>query len=116
MTIDDVPADTVVELTAELDRLFKAVGCKPACHACKTKLAIGDRFQLLSYQGIDEMVCATCDRDALKKRDDDKEVAKAAAEVKRAENLKAHIAWKHSQGLGGYSRPSATAAEPPGGA
>jgi len=68
MTLDDIPADKILELTVELDRLFKAAGCEPACHVCLRKIDLGEQFQLLSFEGTDEMLCVSCDRDKLARK------------------------------------------------
>lgn len=106
MNINDIPADVVQVLTIELDRLFKAVGCKPGCHACKKEISVSDEFQLLSFNGTDEMVCALCGRPELEDRDQRQAAEKIEAETKRAREKEEHIQWKHSRGLSGYSRPS----------
>lgn len=65
MTIDDVPADTITTLTEELDRLFKFAHCNPTCHACRKSIGVGEEFQLLSFEGKDEMLCSGCTKDDL---------------------------------------------------
>ncbi len=61
ITINDVKPDTIMELTTNLDRLFKVEGCNPACHACKTYLVVGDEFRLASTpDGRDVMLCSDC--------------------------------------------------------
>ena len=89
MTLDDVPADTIMELTPELDRLFRFAQCVPTCHACQKPIRLGKRFQLLSYLGSDEMLCELCGRPEL--------------EAQHQEKLKTHI-WKPvtEDGFGGY--------------
>ncbi len=73
MTLDDIPADIMLSLTNELDRLFKAAHCNPACHACYQRIKVGEDFQLLSFDGRDQMVCHNCDRDKLEKIKQEKE-------------------------------------------
>ena len=70
MTLDDVPADTLMALTDELDRLFKFAGCNPACHVCGRKISVKGRFRLVSYRGEDRMTCArsTCTRAGLERK------------------------------------------------
>ena len=65
--IDDVPTDTVMELTADLTRAFKFAGCAPTCHACQRSIEVGSKFQLISYEGTDEMLCGRCDRKGLRR-------------------------------------------------
>ncbi len=68
-SLDAIKADTDVEMTPTLRRLFLAEGCDPACHACKKPLKDGQTFQLLSYKGTDEMVHPKCGVEGLKRRD-----------------------------------------------
>lgn len=111
MTLDDVPADKIMTLTDELNRLFKAAGCKPQCHACGVEIEIGAEFQLLSFYGTDEMLCHKCKREELEERRREEERQEADKEHRRQE----HTAWvtaEHARGNkgprygGGYSRPS----------
>ena len=83
MTLDDVPADVIMILTVELDRLFKFAQCVPTCHVCKNKIEVGDDFQLISISPrdramprayldpdgppMDEMACGSCTREDLNK-------------------------------------------------
>ena len=105
MGIDDILADKVYVLDADLDRLFKAAGCNPGCHACKTKISIGDEFELLSYKGTDEMVCAQCGRPELEDRDRRKIETSARRDREAAQHRREKIAAGHS----GYSRPTTEA-------
>ncbi len=102
MTLDELLADKVYVLTEDLDRVFKALGCKPGCHACKVKISIGDEFELLSFKGTDEMVCSQCGRPELERRD--KRVIESAA--RREREAVAHRREKIEAGQSGYSRPS----------
>ena len=116
MTLDDVPADTTLILTHELDRLFKAAGCNPACHACGNAILSYENFMLLSYEGTDEMLCHRCDREALKrKKQEDKErlelKEREEREWKKAVKLSPYNATRNSGHPStwtkpGYSRPS----------
>ena len=104
MTLDDVPADTLMTLTAELDRLFKFARCNPSCHACKKSIGVGSEFQLLSFNGKDEMLCTNCDKEKLIE-------AKAEAARLHEEYLKSPEYAHRNQslkpnGYWGYSRPS----------
>ena len=113
MTLDDIPADVEMALTAELDRLFKVAGCRPTCHVCFHKLAIGDAFSLVALNGTDQMACARaqCGRKGLeKKAEREVKEKKDRADVDKA----ARVAWdkkypntrnRPAYG-GGYSRPS----------
>ena len=105
MELDAIPADVIMELTPELDRAFKVARCKPACHACKAKIEVRESFQLLSLEGKDEMLCATCDREKLIE-------AKAEAARLHQEYLKspeyAHRNQSLKHGRWGYSRLSTT--------
>ena len=104
MTLDDIPADTTLTLTDELDRLFKAVGCNPTCHACGHTIELGQAFMLLSLDGMDEMLCHECDREAL--------ILKKERDVEKREILMEGRTGTPSNGTGwskrggGYSRPS----------
>ena len=91
MTLDDVPADMMLSLTGELDRLFRAARCRPTCHSCWKPIGVGTDFQLLSFRGFDKMVCGkkTCNRESLEKLYQEELASKARAEMKS-----------------GYSRPS----------
>ena len=60
MTLDDVPADTQMVLTAELRRLFLVAKCKPTCHSCGRTLAVGDDFSLSTIDGRDVMHGSCC--------------------------------------------------------
>lgn len=103
MTLDNIPADTLMTLTAELDRLFKFAHCKPSCHACRKPIEVGSAFQLLSFKGKDEMLCTNCDKEKLIE-------AKAEAARLHEEYLKspeyAHRNQSLKNGRWGYSRPS----------
>lgn len=89
MTLDDVPAGVLQVMTPELARLFRAAGCQPMCHACAENIEVGDTFQLLSFDGRDQMLCALCDREDLE-----------ALELRREEQL------QERRRSGGYSRQS----------
>ena len=109
MTLDDVPADTLMTLTAELYRLFRFAHCNPACHACKKSIGVGSEFQLLSFKGKDEMLCKECTKDDL-------EVVHQASLGKKEKLLNGpHGRRTGHNGNGtnwmnsGYSRPSGQA-------
>ena len=99
MTLDDVPADVLIILTDELDRLFKFAYCNPTCHTCNTKISIGDSFQLISYRGRDHMACVNCDREKMEKarRKDMKDLGYKWSDTKEEYYLPVHK---------GYSRQS----------
>ncbi len=60
-TLDDVKPDTIMVMTSDLDRLFKLEGCNPACHACHSAIALGEKFRLASTpDGRDVMLCDQC--------------------------------------------------------
>lgn len=81
--LDDIPADTTIEMTLDLIRAFKSGGCHPACHNCGEELVAGKRFKLayvkdpMFYAGwtldhamkesesTDEMLCDECTADDL---------------------------------------------------
>lgn len=103
MTLDDVPADTILTLTKDLDRLFRFANCDPTCHACDKTIKIGTDFQLISVSPkdrphkryyvdpdgpyTDEMACGKCTRADL---------------TRAAQTLEAMIPILHS----GYTRIS----------
>src|SRR5688500_7771339 len=45
-TIEEIPADQLIEMTPLLHRLFNAGGCDPACHGCWNKIPVGEKFKL----------------------------------------------------------------------
>lgn len=93
MKIEEIPADEVVKMTANLSRLFKAGGCAPMCHACAEKIKVGDNFKLstivsairrgsMNYtdlSGREVMLCEKCTTDDLNKP----EIEKIRIEQKR---------------------------------
>lgn len=95
MELDAIPADKNIQLTPTLRRLFLMAGCDPACHACEKELKNGELFQLLSYNGNDEMVHPRCGKTGLKRRD-------KRVEKQRILRVKANRA----SGGTGYSRVS----------
>lgn len=46
MKVEEVPADTLVEMTPELYQEFCIGGCVPQCHLTKKWIRIGDKFKL----------------------------------------------------------------------
>lgn len=44
--VEDVPADTLVEMTPELYQEFAIGGCAPACHLTRAWIRTGDKFKL----------------------------------------------------------------------
>ncbi len=67
MTLDDVKPDTVMVLTADLERLFELADCRPMCHACRRDIDIDMKFRLATCRGRhheeewrDVMLCDTC--------------------------------------------------------
>ncbi len=100
MNVEDIPADTTLTLTSELDRLFKAAGCIPGCHACEGDIYLEEKFMLLSFNGTDQMLCQDCDRGDLER----------ALELKeqRREELMRQFPPRRGANYGGsgYSRPS----------
>lgn len=100
MTLDDIPADVLMTLTGELERLFLFARCSPTCHVCGCKISVGDSFQLLSYHGRDEMVCSNCGRDDLEHQHQEK----LASGYKWIEHRSGH-GWYHKV-VSGYSRVS----------
>jgi hypothetical protein len=95
-SLDEIKADKTYKLTQLQRRLFLVAGCDPACHACKTKIDVGDAFKLVSHKGTDEMCCANCDIPELEVRD--KRLQQARKNNQRNERR---------DGTWGFSRPSA---------
>lgn len=89
MNLDDIPADVMVEMTPDLRRAFLAANCNPTCHVCQKKIRDEQNFQLISFLGVDQMVCGKCGRKEL--------------EAWHAEKLKTHT-WLPltAEGYGGY--------------
>ncbi len=80
MSVEQIPANEVVEMTDLLHRAFRAGGCDPICHCCCKRLDAGSRFHLATVEthkkegtansGISRwaahetrevMLCADCD-------------------------------------------------------
>lgn len=49
-TIEQIPADEVIEMTALFHRLFNAGGCNPMCHCCMKMLPVGSIFKLSTVE------------------------------------------------------------------
>jgi hypothetical protein len=101
MSLDDLPAGADTVMTKGLARLFKAAGCYPqSCHACKKEIQTGDVFKLVPHRKLlsslleDEMCCAKCGAEELKKRDEN---------LLRSARPAMHLDEKRTWG---YSRPS----------
>lgn len=45
-TVEQIPADTLVEMTPELYQEFCIGGCVPQCHHTKKWIKMGDKFKL----------------------------------------------------------------------
>ena len=96
-SLDDIPADVLITMTDELERLFRAGGCNPTCHVCNKRLAIGRHFTLMSLNKRDEMVGDCCTRIQLVAKREKQSVARSLA-------TKEYIEYKRL--YPGYSRPS----------
>lgn len=46
MSIEEIPADELVEMTELWHRSFNAAGCNPVCHCCDKMINVGDKFKL----------------------------------------------------------------------
>lgn len=46
MTIEQIPADELTEMTVLWHRVFNAAGCNPGCHGCYVGIEPGDKFKL----------------------------------------------------------------------
>lgn len=44
--IQEIPANTDVEMTPTYHRLFVAGGCRPCCHLCLKNIEVGQKFKL----------------------------------------------------------------------
>ena len=51
--INEIPADTEIEMTGELIRAFKVAGCHPTCHCCGKELIEGQPFKLAYIKSLD---------------------------------------------------------------
>lgn len=74
MNLEEIPADEIVVLSAQLNRAFRSVGCQPGCHCCKKSIDVGDEFKLAMVEQVeaaglssrmrgeprDEMLCTDC--------------------------------------------------------
>ncbi len=64
------------KLSEELQKIFLAAGCDPACHICGKKIAVGDRFHLKEFfrrkrpNGMETtaqaMLCSRCSKNRRK--------------------------------------------------
>ena len=105
MTLDEVPADQIMTLTPELDRAFKAAGCKPECHVCRNTIVVGKDFELVSFMGYDQMTCSKCGRKGLERKHQEK-LDDGYEWIKHPGQLGY---WYKPKPGGGYSRPSLVA-------
>ena len=48
MNINDLKIDTIINMTAEMHRIFIAGGCNPTCHCCNNKIKINEKYKLAS--------------------------------------------------------------------
>ena len=108
--IDDIPADTTIEMTEALARLFRLEGCDPQCHICLVDLyEAGKKFQLMEYDGTDEMVCDKHTREDLERLHQKEKDKKVTDELERR---RVWDEWRKKNPKaggrfgGGYSRPS----------
>ena len=46
MSVEEIPSDINILMTAHLHRVFNAGGCDPMCHACKKLLPVDTEFKL----------------------------------------------------------------------
>lgn len=104
--IDEIEPSKNTEMTDELIRIFKSVGCDPACHACEKGIKSGEIFKLVPHPTIDraghpmegfsdEMCCDKCGTHHLTLRD--KRWVRAH---------KKSIVLNKASGGTGFSRPS----------
>lgn len=52
--LEEIPADVVVEMTAELTRAFKICDCDPTCHCCGKAIEPGTKFKLAYIRSLDD--------------------------------------------------------------
>ncbi len=102
-TLYDIPPDTTLVLTEEYDRLFKAAGCKPTCHACLKAITVGRKFTLVSHCGQDVMICDKkfCDLD--------KVIRRPSMDARNERERRQRYITYHVRQFGtrpGFSRPS----------
>lgn len=94
MTIDKIPSNELIVMTAEMHRLFNAGGCDPACHGCWNKLPVGSIFKLATVKvahakpgnasrkyikSQEVMLCETCNPEDVSTRA--KKIAKSESEL-----------------------------------
>ncbi len=46
MDITDLKPNTLLVMTTEMHRVFKAAGCDPTCHCCENKIPVGETYKL----------------------------------------------------------------------
>ena len=98
MVLDDIPADRIMSLTGEMDGLFRAAHCVPTCHVCRDRILLGAEFQLVSFNGRDEMTCSKV------------ECGRTGLEAHHKRMTEMGYLWAEDRGYtrtrGGFSRPS----------
>ena len=52
MSIEEIPSNELVEMTALFHRAFNAAGCNPACHCCYRFIEVGDKFKLSTVRDV----------------------------------------------------------------
>ena len=90
MTLDDIPADVRMEMTHELQRLFRAASCVPTCHVCNKRILVGHFFALISLNGRDEMVGDGCTKEQLRRKREIQQVKQQAEEDSLLEYKRRH--------------------------
>jgi hypothetical protein len=77
MSIEEIPADVVLKMSADWHRAFNTAGCNPMCHGCGEWIKVDDDFKLAvvntNRRGVggssyvtgslvsrDVMLCAKC--------------------------------------------------------
>ena len=101
MTLDAVPADVVLEMTTELQRLFRVARCNPACHCCGVLLPVGSSFILATVDNIDEMLGTCCTKEQLAAK---REAQREKLAAKKAQEAREYARYKAQHP--GYSRPT----------
>ena len=99
MTLNEIPADIQLAMTAEFRRLFHTAGCDPACHFCKRAISDGELFMLAEVLGKDEMLGSCCTKEQLLTRRERE--AKRLQERERQAKEYREYRMQHP----GYTRP-----------
>lgn len=85
MSIEEIPADELIEMTDTWHRAFSAAGCNPACHGCWEHIKVGEKFKLATINAAvaigstdrntiiskEVMLCERCNPKNVEKQDEE---------------------------------------------